>query len=383
MSFDLTRRRFAGAALLAGCGAARAQAPGAGDYRLAFVGPASSQVVAIAPAMAAGLATAFDAVNAEGGVHGRKLSLAHLDDNFVPERSVELLAQAAQDPALIGVAAVFATLATLRIVASGVLQTTGLTVAAATTGARKPRELGDPHLLFFRPSYQDEIAMIVRHAATLGLRRFAFFHEDSDFGADGVQAMRTALPAHGAQQVASHAYKPQQTDFTEAARAFMQSDAQAVVLFAVQNVAARFLKALRRAGFRKPVFSISVINADALAAELGADDARGIGVVQVVPAPDNPRIAVTRRFQSALGATKRSAYAGSQSALEGFMVGQLIVAGMKRARGPLTREGFGEAMRSLGSVELGGMRAALSAGTAPAPHYMELGVIDSGGKLRN
>jgi ABC-type branched-subunit amino acid transport system substrate-binding protein len=271
----------------------------------------------------------------------------------------------------------------LRIAASGVLQRTGLTVAAATTGARKPRELNDPHLLFFRPSYQDEIAMIVRHAATLGLRRFAFFHEDSDFGADGVQAMRTALPAHGAQQVASHAYKPGQADFTEAARAFMQSDAQAVVLFAVQNVAARFLKSLRRAGLRKPVFSISVINADALAAELGADDARGIGVVQVVPAPDNPKIAVARQFQAALAASGRAGHSGSQSALEGYIVGQMIAAGMKRARGPLTREGFGAAMRAVGTVELGGMRAALSSGMAQVPHYMELGVIDGGGKLRN
>jgi len=377
-----SRRTFTLAGTLACCGAGFAQQP-KGDYRLAFVGPASPQVVSISPAMAAGIATAFDSANAQGGVHGRKLSLVHLDDGFVPEKSVELLAQAAEDPSLIGIAAVFATLATLKISSSGLLERSGLTVAAATTGARKPRELKDPHLLFFRPSYQDEISMIVRHAGTLGLSRFGFFFEDSGFGKDGVEAMQVALPASRAKMSVSYGYNKDDIDFAEVARKFAGSDAQAVVLFAVQNHATRFLKSLRRAGFRKPVFSVSVINADRLAADLGNEDARGVGIAQVVPSPTNPKVAVARQFQAALAQTGRTGYTGSQTALEGYIIGTLIVTGMKRAKGPLNREGFATAMRNLGTVDLGGMRAGLHAGMVATKPYLELGVIDGHGKLRN
>lgn len=377
-----SRRTFSLTGLLACLGSAAAQQPRS-DYRLAFVGPASPQVASVSPAMAAGISTAFDSANAQGGVHGRKLSLVHLDDGYVPEKSVELLAKATEDSNLIGVAAVFATLATLKISASGLLERSGLMVAAATTGARKPRDLNDPHLLFFRPSYQDEISMIVRHAVTLGLNRFGFFYENSAFGKDGVEAMQVALPASRARMSVSHGYAKDDVDFTEVARKFAESDAQAVVLFALQNHATSFLKKLRSAGFRKPVFSVSVINADGLVADLGKEDARGIGIAQVVPSPTNPKVAVAREFRKELLRSDRATYSGSQTAFEGYIIGTLIVAGMNRAKGPLNREGFARAMRNLGTVDLGGMRAGLNSGLASTTHYMELGVIDAAGKLRN
>ena len=354
-----------------------------GEYVLAFVGPASPNIVTISPAMAAGLAAAFETINRQGGIHGRKLSLVHLDDGFVPEKSVELLSRAAEDPNLIGIAAVFATLATLKLSASGILEKTGLTVAASATGARKVRELNDPHLLFFRPSFQDEISMIVRHASTLSISRFAFFYEDSDFGKDGLDAMKVALPASRASLAASFGHGKRDEDFPAMARKFADSDAQAVVMLAVQNQATRFIKSLRKAGFQRPIFSVSVVNADALAADLGNQDARGIAIAQVVPSPNNPKISVARDFQGALSAAQRTKYSESQSALEGYIIGMLISVAMKRAKGPLNREGFSTAIKSLGTIEVGGIRAGLNPGNSTSKGYLDLGVIDATGKLRN
>jgi ABC-type branched-subunit amino acid transport system substrate-binding protein len=332
--------------------------------------------------MARGLAAAFSAANRSGGVHGRKLQLVHLDDAFRPELSEKLLDEAARDRALVGVAAVFGTLATLKISQSGILRTHGLTVAAATTGARKPRELHDPLVRFFRPTYQDEIAMIVRHASTIGIREVGFFHEDSGFGRDGVDAMDSASTTHRVTARVRHAYKATDEDFTEAARRFQASPAQAVVLFAVQNAAARFVRQLRSTGFQKPIFSISVINADLLARELGTA-ARGVAVAQVVPPPHSARLAISRDFQVSLAEGRIEGLSHSHSAFEGYIVGRLIVAGMRKARGPLDREAFTAALRALGEVDLGGIRAGLDEGSGHQSRYLELGVIDGAGQLRN
>jgi branched-chain amino acid transport system substrate-binding protein len=301
----------------------------------------------------------------------------------VPDKSLQVLETAAIDESLLGVAAIFGTGATLKIAESGVLQRHQLTVAAATTGAKKPRALNNPALLFFRPSYQDEVKMIIKHCSTVGLKRYAFFYENSAFGSDGLEALVEGLSSGQGTIVARHAYQQGQADFSSAAKAFVDAKADVIVLFSVQNTAAQFIKALRTQGANQPLFSISVVNPDSLASNIGLSMAHGIAIAQVVPNPLDQKVAVSRLFQQVMTSQNRLPYLKSHSALEGFIVGALIVDILKNTKDPVTRQSFAAIARTMTYKDMGTIKASLDLGGHAKPKYLELGVIDRDGKLRN
>jgi hypothetical protein len=79
----------------------------------------------------------------------------------------------------------------------------------------------------------------------------------------------------------------------------------------------------------------------------------------------------------------RLPYLKSHSALEGFIVGALIVDILKNTKDPVTRQSFAAIARSMTYKDMGTIKASLDLGGHAKPKYLELGVIDRDGKLRN
>ena len=86
----LLGRLVIAAALLAACGAVRAQV---GDAELSFgmVGPFSGAAKEMGKEVRTGIEVAFAAQNEAGGIHGRRLRLVAVDDGFEPARTAAAL----------------------------------------------------------------------------------------------------------------------------------------------------------------------------------------------------------------------------------------------------------------------------------------------------
>ena len=118
---------------------------------------------------------------------------------------------------------------------------------------------------------------------------------------------------------------------------------------------AEFIKLAHRLKLNPVFVNISFVGyANALATELG-EDGKGVFVTQVVPFPGDTSLPLVARYQRALKAGNPDAQPGFVS-LEGYMVGRLIVEGLEKMKGPITREGLLSTIKESGAWISGELR---------------------------
>ena len=116
----------------------------------------------------------FDAVNAAGGVHGRKISYTVLDDAFDVKRSVENHRKLITEQNVFMVFGNIGTGNTLALLP--LLESTNTLAFAPISGAPALRQEVHRHLFHVRPSYSDDARSVVSHLKTLGITRAAVFY---------------------------------------------------------------------------------------------------------------------------------------------------------------------------------------------------------------
>lgn len=170
----------------------------------------------------------FDAVNAAGGVHGRKISFTTLDDGFDPKRAVENTRK------LIGEQKVF-----MLFNSSGTAQTaavlpllkeSGTILFGPVTGASSMREGVNPHLFHVRASYANETERIFSQLKQIGVTRVAFFYQDDGLGKTLLGEVKKASAALNLPLAAEIKVDPAAPDFAAAAAATAQVNPQAVIV---------------------------------------------------------------------------------------------------------------------------------------------------------
>ena len=136
--------------------------------------PRQGPVAAMARAHAAGANLAFEAANAAGGIGGRPIRWADLDDGGDPVRALALaraLIVEQQALALFGCAG-SQSLAALE----PLLREHGVPAVGAVAVADSVRLLCRGVGFFARASHAQEAEVLARHLATVGLQRVAIAH---------------------------------------------------------------------------------------------------------------------------------------------------------------------------------------------------------------
>jgi len=103
-------------------------------------------------------------------------------------------------------------------------------------------------------------------------------------------------------------------------------------------------------------------------------------VSQVVPFPGDKSLPVVTSYQSALAAVNPNSKPGFVS-LEGYLVGQLVVEGLKRIPGEPTRETFLDAIESA-PFDLGGVTLKFSATQNQGSNQVYFTVLQADGSFR-
>jgi branched-chain amino acid transport system substrate-binding protein len=327
----------------------------------------------------AGARMYFDAVNAAGGVHGRKISYKTLDDGFDVPRAVENTRRLLHEDKVF---AIFNNTGTAHTAAILPLATEARRVVfGPVTGATPLRSSYNRYLFHVRAGYADEAQRIARQLKELGITRVAAFYQDDGLGKALLAEVRAASSAH---QLQLHETRldPAKPDFAAAADDLARAQPQAVVMCTAGTTFTHLAKALAGTGARPAVYGFSVTSLDTVNRELGPA-ARGIVLAQIMPSLANRSTpAITEYLGLARQGEGNDGAAPSASRFEGFMHAKLFVEGLRRAGRDLSTDSLIRAFETAGEISFGRFSARYTPQSHNGSSYVELAIIDQQGRLR-
>ncbi len=326
--------------------------------------------------MQAGAAAYFKYVNQHGGVNGRTIVFKTLDDGYEVDRTV------ANVKTLINqdhVFALFGLRGTAHTNAAAKIFTPAHVPLFATfSGAQSLREPFNRYLFHVRASYADETDAIFKQLSNMGLNRIGVFYQNDGYGKEGRAAAEESAKKYKLAISTVGAVEPNSSDVINAVAAIARIQPQVVVMYASYKASAEFVRGMRAAQYAQ-FMNLSIVGATALAKELG-NDARGIGVSQVVPFPWNLGIPIVKEYQTVMTAqTGKSDY--SFLTLESYLSARILVEGLRRAGRDLTREKLIAALETMHDEDFGGFRVSFSPTDHAASKFVELTVIGKDGQI--
>ena len=327
--------------------------------------------------MQAGAVAYFNHVNKQGGVNGRTIVLKTLDDGYEVERTVanvKTLIEQDRVFALFGLRGTAHTNAAAKIFVLAQVP-----LFATFSGARSLREPFNRYIFHVRAGYSDETDKIFKQLSQLGLNRIGVFYQNDGYGKEGRAAAEQAVKKYGLAIAALGTVEPNSSDATSAVAAIARIQPQAIVMYASYKASAEFVRGMRAAQSYAQFMNLSIVGATALAKELG-NDARGIGVSQIVPFPWNIGFPIVKEYQTVMKAeTGKSEY--SFLTLESYLSARILVEGLRRAGRDLTREKLIAALETMHDVNFGGFRVSFSRTNHEASKFVELTVIGKDGQI--
>jgi len=320
----------------------------------------------------------FNEVNGQGGIGGREIELVTLDDEDHAERTavnVKLLASEYHVAALFG----FVGAGAHRAGARGAVEE-GLPYIAPVSGSQELRAGTLPWIYNLRAGHVDEIEYIARHTSNVGIQRVSLVSEYNSQGWELRDALMSAFEARGGQvaSISSVDHEGSKYSLPGAVASVLARDPQAIVLGSDYVASARFVGAVRQAGYTGLFYTLSTVGGSALMEQLGPL-APGISVTQVVPFPWTASAPVGRSFQSFCARRKIEP---SFAAMEAWLAATLFVDAARRAR-DFTPVRLAEALDSLPPRDLGGYVAGFysSSKTRRTPAQVDLTVFSRAGKF--
>ncbi|WP_197329943.1 ABC transporter substrate-binding protein [Ralstonia syzygii] len=321
----------------------------------------------------------FNAVNAAGGVNGRKIELKVLDDFYEPEattRNTKTLINDTKVFALFGYVGTPTSLAALKLA-----NPAGVPFFAPYSGAMALREPFARNVFHVRASYNDETAAIIKQIRTTGLKHIAVVYNDDAYGKAGLEGVQHALkqPENKAVTLAAEAsVERNTTDVKGALSAVLAKKPDAIVVISAYQTVATLVKNAQAQGYAGQFYNVSFVGTKALADALGAAGG-GVIISQVMPYPRSASSPLVREYQKLLKAGGVSDF--DYGSMEGYIAARVFVEGLKRAGRDLTREKFISALESMGSTDLGCFAVNFSPSNHVGSKLVEMTIINSHGQV--
>ena len=355
-------RPLGAAALALSLLAPAAQAePGVTPDRVAFAqvaaldGPAG----ALGTGMRAGILAAFGEANANGGVHGRQVTLDSFDDGYEPDRAVTEVKRVIDEGGHFGLIGPVGTPTSKA--AQPAATSSGMPFIGPFTGAGFLRDPSLHNVWNLRATYAAETEAWIAHLVDgLGMKTIAILYQDDGFGRVGLAGVTKALEKRGMSLAAEGTYVRNTTAVKQALLTIRKAKPDAVVMVGAYKPIAEFIKLSRKMKMNPTFVNISFVGSRALAEELGPDG-KDVIISQVVPFPWNGSIPAVAAYQAALKAHDPAAEPDFVT-LEGYLVGRMALAALEAAGPEPTRESFLKAFESLGVHDFGGVAATFGPG---------------------
>lgn len=366
------------ACMVSGMGHARNEGVTADEIRLGasavLSGPLGPQTLQYGE----GSRLLFDAVNAQGGVHGRMIRYTTLDDGFNVARAVINTRQLLENDKVFLIFHSTGTEQTGAILP--LIKEHKTLLLGPVTGASAFRDVHNPYLFHVRASYAHEAQRIVSQLRLQGTQRVAVFYQDDGLGKALLAELHKASESEKLSFVDVIKVDPQAPDFAGAAQITHKLQPQAVIVATAGTTFTQYVKAVQGTSARPVYYGFSVNSMDVINRELKAD-ARGIILAQIMPSLRNATVPVVADYLALLRAKSPTAQP-SASQFEGFVHASVLVEGLRRTGRNLSTESFQRALEDAGEIAFGRLSVRYSSKNHNGSTYVELAIVDAQGQLR-
>jgi ABC-type branched-subunit amino acid transport system substrate-binding protein len=251
------------------------------------------------------------------------------------------------------------------------------TISGADSLRQSPSENANNRYMFnVRASYASETEAIVNQLASLGFKNIAVLYQNDGFGKSGLDGVVAALKKHALAPSAVATVERNSVEVAQAVQTIAKVNPQAVIMVTLYKPTAAFVRAMRKAGQTPQFMTLSPVGADLLVQELG-DEARGIGISQVMPHPWNDSTPLVNEYHKLLGKQGKPSYYG----LEAYVMAKVLVEAIRKSGKDPTREKLVATLESMQNHDLGGYRVSYSATERRGSRFVDLTVIGSGGRV--
>lgn len=379
------RRQLVGAVLglcLAG-GLPAAQALEAGvtenEILIGQPAPLTGPLAELAPDIVNSTKALFDSVNEAGGVHGRKLRMLTLDDGYMADNTVKVVAHMMDREPVFALMNMTGTSNVAAVLPLLTKSSPPVPLVAPFTGADLMRVPPINHVFNIRASYADETEKIVQHLSTIGTQRIAVLWSNNGFGRDGLAGVQKALEKRGMSVYASAPIEQNASDTDKAVAALHDTRPEVIIMITAGAPTVGFIKAYNKVRKGMQFYTLSVMGNQATLRALGAD---GVGVVvtTVVPFPWDVTHPLAREYRAAM---HKSGFSANLSFLgfESYINAKVLVEGLRLAGRDLSRKKFVDALAGVKRLDLGGFAVGFGNGSRQGSRYVGLTIVSAGQKF--
>jgi branched-chain amino acid transport system substrate-binding protein len=318
-----------------------------------------------------GIRTYFDAINAKGGVRGRKLQLIQLDDAGQASDAANNIAKLARDTdvdVLIGPtnAQTF-----LAAASAAVFRRSSLSLLGAPTGARSDATDSN-RVVSIRASYRDEARLLLAHITqTLGAKKIALVQGEGGDSDSSANAFREEAIARSVKLVFDG------SDKAWRARTTQNRDIDAVVVAGDAIGVSDPIAHARSTAGGANLFGFSTIDHRTLQ-DLGKTSAVGMMISQAMPAPEKTIHPFQREHRQLMKQYRDEP--PSVHTLEGYVVARLLVNALETIDGEPTPQRVTAALRNMRDLEFGPMNVSTRI-PSNAVRFVNLSAVSKRGAL--
>lgn len=357
MLSSLARRRWRGIWSLGGVGAAMLAVAACGSQSTAGSGTSKTGSITLGAVLSQtgpaaiygvqqvkGIQLYLAAVNAAGGVDGRKVTLSVRDDGSQPSRAATQMQQLLTTSAMAVVGPTEPpSLALMAPIADR--QHIPMISFALSTAVQSP--------WWFRAAWNNDATVdaVIKHLAKLGLTKVGVLYPDDSGGQAGITTIKQLAPKDRVRIVASQAYPGDTTDPTVQALNVIAAHPDAFIVWDSANTSrlALTVKTLRAHGATQPIGAPEAAAASGFSATAGAA-ARGVFYWGAF-ASDDPtaqQVGVVKAWKAKYGT------APNDTDLAGYAQAQILVGALEflaKSHKPINRSNMRQAIESLSGLQ--------------------------------
>lgn len=294
----------------------------------------------------------FEAINARGGIRGRRIALKAIDDAGVASRAAENTTKLIKEERVL---AIFGGIEGGPCVASMRVATDNqVPFVACLAGSPELREPFNRYVFPVRAPHYAEFEQLIDHAIMFRWQRMGFLYADNDTGRKHLANVQRILDRHGLKLAAAIAIPGSNPDPEKLAESIVGAKLDSVFNHGSYGLYGDVIRSVRKRQSEGVGTSFLAVNSGAQQLSRLLGEARhGLIFTQVVPYPWRSSPEAAREHREMLKAIAPDAIP-SFSSLEGHISAKVLVEGLRGMRGRVTREELVRSLERLGTLDVGG-----------------------------
>jgi ABC-type branched-subunit amino acid transport system substrate-binding protein len=294
--------------------------------------------------VARGTGCYFQMINAEGGIHGRKITYFLRDDGYMPPKTKAVVKELVENKKVFGIACGLGTATGMAV--KKYLHTKKVPWVGPAAGSTHWAYPPTRYLFGVYPLYCDEAAILVNYAVkTLGKRRIGFFYQNDDYGKVGLYGAEVALEKLGKEIVARVPVETMDTDLSSHCIKLKAAECDCVLLWVTPKHGAIMLMTAAKMGFKPQWMASSSLSDTPAMYKVSRGLYKDVIHAAIAELPDShyPLLEKYKRAQERFAPKERF----SPFFYAGFGFVEPMVEGLRRCGRDLTVENFVRAMETI------------------------------------